>query len=217
MKQDYLWDKTGEDPEIEKLENALLAFRYQETELPALPAKIIPFEQQSTRKFFRFFRLSFAFASFASLVTVSFGVWFLFSSGKTEIASNTTQTEAAQTVGTVANENQIKKRDEFAIKDNLAVKDIDLSIGKGEVSKQSVERKTLKVKNITPGTARKNKEITIAEKTEAKSSTVKLTKDEKYAYDQLMLALSITSSKLKLVKDKVEGVEEQSASLDKSR
>jgi hypothetical protein len=42
----------------------------------------------------------------------------------------------------------------------------------------------------------------------AKKSDVQLTKEEQYAYDQLMLALSITSSKLKLVKDKVEGFEE---------
>ena len=39
MKEDYLWDKTGSDPEIEKLENALKAFRYQETAPPELPAK----------------------------------------------------------------------------------------------------------------------------------------------------------------------------------
>lgn len=32
-----------------------------------------------------------------------------------------------------------------------------------------------------------------------------LTKEERYAYDQLMLALSITSSRLKMVQDKVNG------------
>ena len=43
MNEDYLWDKTGEDPEIEKLENALQVFRYKETAPPALPAKALPF------------------------------------------------------------------------------------------------------------------------------------------------------------------------------
>jgi hypothetical protein len=44
-----------------------------------------------------------------------------------------------------------------------------------------------------------------------------LTKEEKYAYDQLMLALSITSSKLKMVKDKVAGVEEKNAVRENER
>ena len=35
-----------------------------------------------------------------------------------------------------------------------------------------------------------------------------LTEEEKYAYGQLMLALSITGSKLKIVKDTINGVEE---------
>jgi hypothetical protein len=38
-----------------------------------------------------------------------------------------------------------------------------------------------------------------------------LTAEEKYAYDQLMLALSITGSKLKIVKDKIAGTEDQNA------
>lgn len=52
MKEDYLWDKTGvADPEIERLENALAVFRYQEAEPPALPAKIVPFERKTPRGF----------------------------------------------------------------------------------------------------------------------------------------------------------------------
>ncbi len=65
MKEDYLWNKTGNDPEIEKLENALKAFRYQETAPPALPAKIIPFETKTSRGFFR---LAFAFTAFATVL-----------------------------------------------------------------------------------------------------------------------------------------------------
>ncbi len=36
MKEDYLWDKTGENHEIERLENALKMFRYKETAPPSL-------------------------------------------------------------------------------------------------------------------------------------------------------------------------------------
>lgn len=214
MKQDYLWDKTGEDREIEKLENALRMFRYKENAPPELPAKIIPFETKAPRKFFR---LSFAFAGFAAVVIVSLGVWFQLSSGTTEIADISTQTTVPQIVEAGANENQIVKRDDLGVKDNLIVENVGSSIGKNKVSKQSVERKFVKVKNAFPVTERPNKNVTNAQKTEVKNPAVKLTKDEKYAYDQLMLALSITSSKLKLVKDKVEGVEEQSASLGKGR
>ncbi len=40
---------------------------------------------------------------------------------------------------------------------------------------------------------------------------VKLTEEEKAAYEKLMLALSITSSKLKIVKDKVQNLDDQTA------
>ena len=42
-----------------------------------------------------------------------------------------------------------------------------------------------------------------------KTTTVALTDDERYAYQQLMLALSISSSKLKIVQDAVNGVEDK--------
>ena len=42
-----------------------------------------------------------------------------------------------------------------------------------------------------------------------KATTVALTEDERYAYQQLMLALSISSSKLKIVQDAVNGVEDK--------
>ena len=50
MNEDYLWNRIGQKiAEIEKLENALKAFRYQEIAPPELPAKIIPFETKNRR------------------------------------------------------------------------------------------------------------------------------------------------------------------------
>jgi hypothetical protein len=43
--------------------------------------------------------------------------------------------------------------------------------------------------------------------------SIQLTKEEKEAYDQLMLALAITGSKLREVKDKVNGLVEPTASI----
>lgn len=214
MKQDYLWDKTGEDPEIEKLENALSAFRYRETAPPELPAKVIPFPNKAPR---RFFRLSFAFAACAALIIVSLGVWFQFSVSKVEVAKDSTETTAPQKVEKALDEIRIENGDSLTINHDLAVINAGSLIRKHEVSKQSAGRKTIKVKNVVPVTASFNKNATVAQKSEIRKPEVKLTKEEKYAYDQLMLALSITSSKLKIVKDKVEGVEEQSAAFSGSR
>ena len=50
MNEEYLWDKTGEDAEIQQLENALAAFRYQETAPPALPSKILTFQPKIVEK-----------------------------------------------------------------------------------------------------------------------------------------------------------------------
>ena len=194
MKEDYLWDKTGEDPEIERLENALRMFRYQETEPPALPAKIIPFQRKAPPR--SFFRLAFACAACAAFVIISLGVWFQFSNKKIEVAKDSIETITPQTFRKVSDETPVKKPD-------------DLIVKKAETPKQSVGRNVVKVKKPVPAIARQN-QLT-AQNVEVKKPGVILTKEEKYAYDQLMLALSITSSKFKMVKDKVEGVEEKTA------
>jgi hypothetical protein len=189
MEENYLWDKTGEDPEIERLENALAVFRYQETEPPALPAKIIPFERKTPRSFFR---LSFACAACAAFVIVFLSVWFQFSNKKMEVVKDLPETIAPQV-------------DEKVIDKTSSEKPDDLIVKKIEGPRQSVERNVVKIRKVFPAIARQNN--TIAQNIEGKKPSVKLTKDEKYAYEQLMLALSITSSKFKMVKDKVEGVE----------
>ena len=199
MKEDYLWDKTGQDTEIERLENALRVFRYQETEPPALPAKIIPFERKFPRGFFR---LSFAFAAFAALMIVCFGVWFQFSNNTIEVGKDFAQTKiteiAKDSTETVAPQINNKVSEEF-----LVEKPKDLIVEKVEIPKQSVKRNIVKINKTVPTVYRPND--LIARNIKVKKPDVKLTKEEKYAYDQLMLALSITSSKLKLVSDKVDG------------
>ncbi len=199
MKEDYLWDKTGADPEIERLENALAVFRYRETAPPALPANIIPFERETPR---RFFRLSLAFASFAAMLIVCSGVWFQSSNRKTEFANNSP--------GIIAS----------PIEENLSkrfptVEPAKLIAGKIESPKQSIERKAVKIRVVAPVNNHRNN--LIARKVEVKESPVKLTKEETYAYNQLMLALSITGSKLKLVKDKIDGIEEKTAVSENER
>ncbi len=199
MKEDYLCDKTGAaDPEIERLENVLAVFRYQETEPPALPAKMIPFERETPRGFLR---LAFAFAACAAFVFVSLGVWLQFSGKKIEVAKDSTETNAPAVVEEFVQETPIPQPEDSIIK-------------KVEIPKQSVERSFVKVKKSVPLIDRQNE--LIVRNVEIKKPAVKLTKKEKYAYDQLMLALSVTSSAFKKVKDKVESVEDEAAVRSKS-
>lgn len=191
MNEDYLWDKTGEDPEIEKLENALQAFRYRETAPPALPANAVPSEKEKPRGFLKF---TFAFATCAACVVILLGVWFQFSSNKIEVAEITPPT----------------------VSDEIIVKDPKITnVSTINNPPQTVRRNVVKIRKSVLLIARQNK--TIARNIKVKNSVVKLTEEEKYAYEQLMLALSITGSKLKLVKDKVQGIEEQNAVLEKRR
>jgi len=192
MKEDYLWNKMGEDPEIERLENALAVFRYQETAPPALPAKIIPFERNTPRGFFR---LAFAFAVCVAVAIISLGVWLQISSDKIEVVKDSTKTIAPQIAKKLVDETSVKKPN-------------DSIVEKVKIQKQTAERKIIKVRKVVQPIVRQNK--LIARNVEVKKPTVRLTKEEKFAYDQLMLALSITSSKFKLVRDKVEGVEMES-------
>jgi hypothetical protein len=197
MKQDYLWDKTGADPEIENLENALAVFRYKETAPPALPAKIIPFKKESPRMSFRF---AYAIAACTAFLMIGLGVWFQFSTNETA-----TQESIAQTI-----EPQISE----TIPDAPIVENPAPIVNNAETSPKTKMESAKRISALKP--VRKNKIIPAvvrqpekrAGNIEAKKSDVHLTKEEQYAYDQLMLALSITSSKLKLVKDKVEGFEE---------
>jgi len=181
------------------LENTLKVFRYQEIAPPALPAKIIPFEKKSPRSFFRF---SFAAAAFAALMIVCLGVWLQYSPRKIEVAKDSAETVAPQIDKKFSDEILVKKQD-------------DLIVEKVETPKQSVKRNIVKIRKIVPTNVRQNN--LIARNVEAKKPAVKLTKEEKFAYDQLMLALSITSSKLKLVSDRIDGGEEQNVVLKNER
>ena len=214
MKEDYLWDKTGQDSEIERLENALQAFRYQATAAPKLPAKIIPFENIEKKSSHSFFRFSFASAALAALMIACLGVWLQYSSEKIEVAKNLPETKKTEAVkdSTETIAPQIDKE----ISDKILIKkQPDSVIEKPEIRKQSTKRDIVKIRKTVPPIDRRNDSI--ARNVEAEKPAVKLTDEEKYAYSQLMLALSITGSKLKLVRDKIDGVKEQKVVLENNR
>src|SRR5687767_743208 len=68
MKDDYLWDKTGErDPEIQELEQVLGTLRYQPKELQ-IPAHIRPHRKSYLTR-------GLAIAAVVALVVLGLGIW----------------------------------------------------------------------------------------------------------------------------------------------
>ena len=205
MNEKYLWDKTGEDAEIEFLEKTLQTFRSFRTHAPGLPAKIIRFAPPAAPTFSANKPrrvLSFAFAA-AACLAAAFFVFAALSGSFYSIppiaAVAAKQPNAPQILNgeikTVNNAPPVKKRDD---KYQYSA----VSINKKAASpKHFIERNAVKTKYIAPA-ANLNKEF--AARRTAPDKNLNLTGEEKFAYNQLMLALSITSSKLKIVKDKAE-------------
>jgi hypothetical protein len=220
MKQDYLWDKSGAvDPEIEQLENALIAFRYRETAPPALPAKVLAFPERAVEKpVRRRFSFAFAFAACAAAILITFGVLFQFSNSKTAIESDSARTfSSSEEIENDSIENDSTENDSAAETQSLTLKNVETS-PQIEVTRQIIRQfeKTLTINKTKTNVVKIRQSVSTqnksnVRKTETENPSAALTDEEKYAYDQLMLALSITGSKLKIVKDKVEGVEEQTA------
>ncbi|MCA1624294.1 MAG: hypothetical protein LC768_12880 [Acidobacteria bacterium] len=205
MKEDYLWDKTGKDSEIEKLENALQAFRFQGTAPPSLRAEVLPFRKEYSRKIFPI-----ALAAAACLVFGMFalGIWLRVSGDKTEVKGDMAETIKTSGEEAVSVESGIEKANVLTVgkHKNITIKNVPTSA-------QITKRKVVALGKTVPVISRR-REMIAKNDTVIKQNhkTVKqddlLTKEEQHAYNQLMLALSITSSKLRLVKDKVEGMEE---------
>lgn len=192
MKEDYLWNKTGSDPEIERLENVLSMLRYQETPTPALQtAKEIPFAAIAPK---RKFVLAFAFA--ASVAVVAFvGFWSM--TPTADIGSD----QVLTTSDPVHIESFVKPGNDPIVE---TIKNTN----------QVPERKPLTAPRYVPLVFRERRAT--AKRPAVKKQPVSLTREEKYAYGQLLLALSITGSKLKIVQDRVNGVEDSKTIVTKN-
>jgi hypothetical protein len=186
MENDYLWNKTGEDQEIEQLENALRIFSYQENHPPPLPVQI-----KLTTPGFSILRWRFAFA-FAIVLTLFVGglsVWLRLQStdqGKLTIADFNYEDSKAAPVSSQASQPDPER---------IVVPNADKIISKPKVIKTAFHPVEVPKRNLR----------TLKRKGEPK---IQLTNEEKFAFNQLMLALSITGSKLSEVKKMVNGGEE---------
>ncbi len=192
MNEEYLWDKTGGDAEIEDLEDALKAFSYKQSAPPQLPGENLALVEKPWRSYFRL-GFALAFAS-AVVVIVSLG-WFLVPNRNVVIGSDSVNVIEPQPVVLPPADVQLAPRVELPTRNDTPV--------------------ILKARHIVRPTAKRIN--TIAVKKENKAPRVNLTEEEKYAYGQLMLALSITESKLKIVRDTIAGNEEMKTSVEKGK
>jgi hypothetical protein len=193
MNDEYLWNKTGSDTEIEELENALKAYRYQEKTEPCIPMRAVSFAEKRSSSIWPF---GFALAFASAVVFFLSAVWFLFPAGAP------TLTDAA--VSSVPIQS-LPLADVPGIESITAIK----------ISRPETRREFVKIRQA-PRT--KTSLVRVVAKTFSKKHPqVQLTAEEKYAYDQLMLALSITSSKLKIVKDTVGQIDKPETAIERYR
>lgn len=191
MNEEYLWNKTGGDAEIEELENALKAFSYKQTAPPELPSKTFALTQKPRRSFFK---LGFALAFAAVLILAPLVGWFL-----------------------IPSKNAVVVGDSATVVDQpAAVSQPNITATpKIELPTQNDIPSIVKVRHTIRPAAKRT--ILVAIKPKDKDPKANLTKEEKYAYGQLMLALSITESKLKIVRDAVAGNEDMKTVVEKGK
>lgn len=183
MKEDYLWEKTGSDPAIEKLESTLRAFSYEESAQPVLPVAIVP---QRRSFMLRFAPLAFAMAGLA-FVAVVWGAWMKFS----PVSDQGTQISTVMPMVVTPSALVPGKPAPPYIQKTIAPKAPETVQFTRTIARR-------------PSKAHESHPVTIAV---AANGKPKFTKEEIYAYDQLVLALSITSDKLGQVREKAIGMQ----------
>ncbi|MEZ5346652.1 MAG: hypothetical protein R2681_13960 [Pyrinomonadaceae bacterium] len=209
MKNDYLWDKTGSDPEITKLENALSVFRQKDLSPPEIGIPSTIADGRAKRPFHKLF--SFGVVSFAGLTAVVFGlsIFVMIRSGNVEMVNTdlppgveTTESISAAEVSPMP---EVGSGSTMAEAPSADANKVVFASRKPAAHRKSRSRT---LKNQVRHLAAENN---VRLKPGVKSKVV-LTEEEKYAVEQLMLGLSITSSNLKMVKDKANGIRENEIS-----
>jgi len=178
MNEEYLWSKKGSDREIETFESLLSEFRFKEGSPPELPAvNIVNVSAQFKRRF----SWAAMFATAAAAVVLGM-IWITRSTGESSVDIANTPFPA------IPVSNASEKRTE--------------TTSSFEPAAQKASLPSLKKPRFVKTIFRTRRDMRDPQPTVAKTDT--LTRDERYAYDRLMLALSITGSKLKVVQDTID-------------
>ena len=181
MKNDYLFDGTGQDPEIEKLEDLLSGYRYAETDPPELPALNIiqPFERVSWRR-----RLGLVLTFGTAVVAAVMIAMYV---NTTRVVPVPQPEVVATQEPTITNEQPTTTN----VKPTVVRPEV-IPVGASPSQKPRGQRANFVSRPKMP------------KATIAKRHQVILTEEERYAYNQVKLALFITGSKLRAVSDAVE-------------
>ncbi|NNF00970.1 MAG: hypothetical protein HKN25_18280 [Pyrinomonadaceae bacterium] len=208
MNEDYLWDKSGSDAEIEELENRLKSFRSVNPEPPELPAKhfVIDKEASAPNKINGFFKMAFASVAGVGLVALTIGFFINFSN---ETQNTTGVAEETPSVGKQNDQSQKRNAETIAKQEVPAeskiTKTVFISKPKKKARVYKMVDRNVKRRQIKKAKPRKKTRRKIIRR--PKNEALVLTKEEKEAYEQLMRALTITSNKLKIVRDKLNGAD----------
>ncbi|MEO5858594.1 MAG: hypothetical protein ABIR33_06555 [Pyrinomonadaceae bacterium] len=170
---DYLWNKTGSDPELEQIESALKNLAYRPTAPPVLPPKRSAFAPPRGS----LFRLRLSFAAALMAITTLGWAWFVL---------RNPQPAAHQAAA-------------------KTVYEIPAAVIRAEISAPAI---AVSPRALAPGKPQRRTAAPRRMPANAiRPQTLMLTKEEADAYRQLITALSITSTNLKIVKDKLGGTE----------
>ena len=179
MNDEYIWDKTGSDPEIEGLEKALAVFRHREVN-PPFP--VLMNAKRKTR--FASWRMPMAFA--AGITVAALLAALLFQIALTK--------EPAVVMVVLPEPETPSAPASPAIENNTA------PLPSVHPAAQFAELRRAKTGHIA-----RVKDRRPEAKVQKPYTLAALTNEERFAYRQLMLALSITGSKLKIVQDTIDG------------
>lgn len=188
MNDRYLFDKHGSDAETERLEGLLAAYRIN----PVVPALGRVNREAVARPALSFFRPAFSFAA----VIVFFAV---FAASLTLLSSFLEQDAATDLTAVspaVVSPPDIR-RDEFP--DAVS----EFTVGYPDREVRRIEQSGTNFLKASVHT-RRTKKL----KGTTASRMVRLTKEERYAYEQVLAALYITGSKLKVLHDSLNSIDD---------
>ena len=190
MKEDYLWNKTGDDAEIKRLEETLAVFRSR-TDMPPVIVPETAKEKNGFSSWFTGFRLAFAATATATaaIAIAAILIWFPTSRGQLQV--NVEEVQPATNVAPPKVSTVVTPQESSEIP-----KTVTPTLAKANEPA---------VKQRRP-TQQRRKQTNFASQT-ARNDKPAFTAEELYAYQQLMLALSITNSKLKIVRDTMTGAD----------
>ena len=206
MKEEYLWDKTGSDPEIEKLETTLKEFRQKDTTPPTLPLNTLVVEKETVQNKNPFWFLSFGTAAMASVGLVVVSLVFFQLSGTDEknlvqtISKDASSAQDAILKKEVFSKSEVGKETSVTSENRLMEKGTKISYTK-KPKRKGIKRYRYRNARAKKSRARRTNNGLAIQKP-------KLTIEEKKAYDQLMRALAITSSQFKIVRGKIRGTKD---------